>query len=780
MKVGILIASRNRPDLVDQIVGALRRSVKIDNEIVVVECGTEPDRLSRHSTISYADPDFRGKCFGHNVALRYAQLAGGCDYYWVLMNDLLLPESIDPAAALVDVMESEPRMAVLSPTNVDAKYENAVQPGGGWRAAAACDYLGFMMRAAAIDDAGFLNPAFHYCWGAADELAYNLYRRGWFLAYTDDVTYKHLGGSTYGKQDTKTISRAEYKRRAKRFAYDYMRENYGDNWDDVFWAAAADHDIEHNTYKRHKDFWAAAFSKAELPARTPSAPVVPSAGPTAADAQEAEEGEVKLHLGSGGRKRVGWINVDANPETSPDVVARAEYLPMFPDGSVDVIESCHLFEHFAYLEAIKALKEWYRVLKPGGRLFVELPDFGACIDMLGKYKDPEGYDFGMIGIFGYPPAIRKQGHFQTHKWGWTAKSLGRELRAAGFTEVQVLPISQTQRRAAKTGRDMRVCAVRGVRLRRAALAADPRPDDRLAATRSPAVETRVGNAIDLPALAPAALSMAVPATSTALADGPPAAVSGELARERLEQAIGELNPWFYPLTVGGIRVVPGIRSSVSRAYLENRTRCRERQLVYEVCQRYDVSGKSVLDLACNCGYWSARYAERGAVRVLGVEGRELFRRQAALYWETNGYLPEGSCRFVAGNVAEEQTWHGIRKEAPYDLTVCAGILYHVPNYREILEWASGVTAEAMVVDTRVGDGCEEPVEEPGDLCFNAIEQTRLKVVPHLPSLLGVLRSLAFEPEVLPVSFPTGEGVTGPDDYAAGRRVTVLATRRQAG
>ena len=110
------------------------------------------------------------------------------------------------------------------------------------------------------------------------------------------------------------------------------------------------------------------------------------------------------------------------------------------------------------------------------------------------------------------------------------------------------------------------------------------------------------------------------------------------------------------------------------------------------------------------------------------------------------------------------------------MALCAGILYHIPNYREVLGWTAEVTHELIVVDTRVGGADERIVEEPGDLLFNAIEETRAKVTPHLPDLETCLRSLGFEPEILPVSFESGPGLQHADSYADRRRVALVARK----
>lgn len=456
MKLAVLLVSRNRADLVNAMVDQLRAKLTVPYDLFVVECGSQIDQLTPHTSAWYPDPDFSGKCYGHNVALQMAQLRGRYDYYWVLMNDLVFEGPEDPAKTLIDTMEREGRMAILSPCDSSGAYPASRQvPGSDWRAVTTCDYLGFMYRGAALEECGFLNPAFKYCWGAIHDLAHRLNTSGWFVAYSDRTVYRHLGGTTYGAKNTQTISREEYQRQAKRFAYDYFRTQYGEEWDRHFWEAAAPFRPAHNTFTVHRNFWASGFSAEELAERGASAQAV-SRGPSRRD----QPGLVKLHLGCGKEKRQGWINVDAQAAVAPDIVASVDSLPMCPDASVDVIEANHLFEHLTLGQARRSLREWARLLKPGGELLLELPDLSACLRMLGRYEDAGGIDLGMIGMYGWPPDIDAEGLHQVHKWGWTRDGLAAELRAAGFEAPTFGPITQGWRPAARYGRDMRVRAHR--------------------------------------------------------------------------------------------------------------------------------------------------------------------------------------------------------------------------------------------------------------------------------------------------------------------------------
>jgi SAM-dependent methyltransferase len=60
-----------------------------------------------------------------------------------------------------------------------------------------------------------------------------------------------------------------------------------------------------------------------------------------------------------------------------DIVAPGDDLPL-EDNSVDFVISSHVMEHFA--EPIKALKEWRRVVRPGGYIFVIAPHKNRTFD----------------------------------------------------------------------------------------------------------------------------------------------------------------------------------------------------------------------------------------------------------------------------------------------------------------------------------------------------------------------------------------------------------------
>lgn len=258
MKLAVLIAARRQPESVERLVEHLRATLRVPHEIFVVQAGSEGEAPWAVTSLWYRDSEFRGKAFGHCLALEHARLCGGFDCVWILTPAMAFEVGVDSARGLLDLLEREPRMAIAAPTL--SSRPASPQSAGQWTPIATCDSLGFIMRMQAIEEIGFLNPEFLYGWGAMDELAHRLYQNGWFVARARGVNCHYLPTSTQGHD----LPFDEYWRRARRFAFDYFRERHGEHWDELFWSATAGHAIEVNAFREHKRLWSGAFTPAEL------------------------------------------------------------------------------------------------------------------------------------------------------------------------------------------------------------------------------------------------------------------------------------------------------------------------------------------------------------------------------------------------------------------------------------------------------------------------------------------------------------------------------------
>jgi predicted SAM-dependent methyltransferase len=71
--------------------------------------------------------------------------------------------------------------------------------------------------------------------------------------------------------------------------------------------------------------------------------------------------------------RLAITGVDANYASDHVTQASLDALP-FPDSSFDYVLCLDVLEHLTYEEQPRALKELHRVLRPGGELFVSVPN----------------------------------------------------------------------------------------------------------------------------------------------------------------------------------------------------------------------------------------------------------------------------------------------------------------------------------------------------------------------------------------------------------------------
>ena len=88
----------------------------------------------------------------------------------------------------------------------------------------------------------------------------------------------------------------------------------------------------------------------------------------------------RLHIG-GKQRAPGWEILNAVPAPEVDHIGDARDLSQFADATFSHIYASHVVEHFDYKnELAQALREWHRVLVPGGHVLISVPD----IDVLSK------------------------------------------------------------------------------------------------------------------------------------------------------------------------------------------------------------------------------------------------------------------------------------------------------------------------------------------------------------------------------------------------------------
>ncbi len=146
----------------------------------------------------------------------------------------------------------------------------------------------------------------------------------------------------------------------------------------------------------------------------------------------------RLHIGANERKD-GWEVFSIVPSEIVDHVGDARELSRFFDNTFYELYASHVLEHFEHFEYFnevsEVLLEWKRVLVPGGRLMISVPNLDALCYLYSHEKVTTLEDKYTIMrlIFG-----AHSDPYDYHKSGFFPELLTKYLREAGFEHVHTL------------------------------------------------------------------------------------------------------------------------------------------------------------------------------------------------------------------------------------------------------------------------------------------------------------------------------------------------------
>jgi len=92
-----------------------------------------------------------------------------------------------------------------------------------------------------------------------------------------------------------------------------------------------------------------------------------------------------------------------------------------------------------------------------------------------------------------------------------------------------------------------------------------------------------------------------------------------LSTSEIRRQVAALGPWFHNIELQGVPTAPD-------HFLGNYPYVKWRKFAAEIPQ--DLTGKTVLDIGCNAGFYSIEMKRRGAARVLGIDYDPAYLAQA--------------------------------------------------------------------------------------------------------------------------------------------------------
>lgn len=114
-----------------------------------------------------------------------------------------------------------------------------------------------------------------------------------------------------------------------------------------------------------------------------------------------------------------------------DQIAYANNLP-YKYSSVSEILAVQVFEHFGPNEAKQVLKHWQQLLKPGGKLIIDVPDILETAKLLALAETEQEKAWAEKLIHG-----TRNNEFAYHKVGYWPKKLEEMLVEASFTGIKL-------------------------------------------------------------------------------------------------------------------------------------------------------------------------------------------------------------------------------------------------------------------------------------------------------------------------------------------------------
>ena len=171
-----------------------------------------------------------------------------------------------------------------------------------------------------------------------------------------------------------------------------------------------------------------------------------------------------------------------------------------------------------------------------------------------------------------------------------------------------------------------------------------------------------------------------------------------MSTDDIRRRVEALGDWFHNLDLNGVKTAPNhfLHDYPSNKWARFNTAVPE-----------DLSGRTVLDIGCNAGFYSLEMKRRGAERVVGIDSDERYLAQAHLAAEVTGLSIEfrNLSVYDVGQLGER-----------FDLVIFMGVLYHLRHPLLALDLIrDSVVKDLMLFQTmQRGSETVDPIEPDYD------------------------------------------------------------------
>lgn len=173
-------------------------------------------------------------------------------------------------------------------------------------------------------------------------------------------------------------------------------------------------------------------------------------------------------------------------------------------------------------------------------------------------------------------------------------------------------------------------------------------------------------------------------------------------RRAIRQRVEALGPWFHNIDLAGVATAPA-------HFLGDYPAVKWRRFEHAIAP--DLTGRSVLDIGCNGGFYAIEMKRRGATRVVGIDSDERYLEQA---------------RFAAQVTGQDIEFHRLsvydvaRLGERFDIVLFMGVLYHLRHPLLALDLIHEHVARDKLVFQSMQRGGTELAPVQADYAFEDI------------------------------------------------------------
>ena len=176
-------------------------------------------------------------------------------------------------------------------------------------------------------------------------------------------------------------------------------------------------------------------------------------------------------------------------------------------------------------------------------------------------------------------------------------------------------------------------------------------------------------------------------------------MNDSLSQDQIRRRVAELGQWFHNLDLGGVKTAPD-------HFLGDYPEVKWQRFASSIPD--DLTGRSVLDVGCNAGFYSIQMKRRGADRVVGIDSDDKYLDQARFAAKVSGAEIEfrNLSVYRVGELHEK-----------FDLVLFMGVLYHLRHPLLALDLLHEHVVADLLVAQSMLRGSSNSIEVPPDFPF---------------------------------------------------------------